>query len=487
VIQCAIAVFKLGDLTRYISESVVIGFMAGAGFLIAVGQIGNLFGLRAQGSGQLHVMHRLWLTVTQGGPLNPRALAIGLGTVGLIVVMRRFTRKHRLPRVDLLLALILAAGVAALLGWTHPGEDGNSLLAVIGRVPRDLPLPHLPEIERQWVKEMAGSAVAVACLGLLEAVAIAKAIGHKTRQSLDYNKQCLAEGLANLVGGFFRCLPGSGSLTRSAINYQAGAVSRLSGVFAAAGVALALVLLAPLAWYLPRSALAGLLLVTAAGLIDWPRLFYAWNASRYDAGLILATALSCVFISVEFSILIGVTLSILMFVPRAARLKINELAVNSERVVRERQPSDLPCSALVVLDLEGELFFGAAPELERCFEDLRRRIKAGARIIVLRVKRTRNPDMVCMELLQRFLREMEEQRIKVLLCGVREDFAQAMKNLHFQDSLPAERIFLEKSGEDSSTVEAVRRAYELLGADVCASCPRRGMAASDKKDWYYMI
>ncbi len=263
LIQCGIAVFRLGDLTRYISESVVIGFMAGAGFLIALSQISNLFGLQAQGGGHLHLLHRLWLTITQGGAANPRAVAVGLGTMVLIVVLRRFTRKHRLPRVDLLLALIVASGVAALLGWTQPNPDGRSLIAVVGKVPAGLPMLHVPKIESAWIKEMAGSAVAIAFLGLLEALAIAKAIGHQTRQPLDYNQQCLAEGLGNLAGGFFQCLPGSGSLTRSSINYQAGAVTRFSGVIAAAAVALALVLLGPLAWYLPRSALAGLLLVTA--------------------------------------------------------------------------------------------------------------------------------------------------------------------------------------------------------------------------------
>src|SRR5262249_13518953 len=161
-----------------------------------------------------------------------------------------------------------------------------------------------------------------------------------------------------------------------------GAVSRLSGVFAAAAVAAAVVLFAPLARYIPKAALAGILLVTAAGLIDWHRLRYALRASRYDPGLVLVTAVAAVFISVEFSILIGVGLSILMFVPRSARLIAAELAVDSERVVRERQPTDPACTALIILDLEGELFFGAAPELERYFEDLKKRVKAGARVLV---------------------------------------------------------------------------------------------------------
>ena len=231
--------------------------------------------------------------------------------------------------------------------------------------------------------------LAIACLGLLEALAIAKSIANRTREPLDYNRQCLAEGLANLGGGFFQCLPGSGSLTRSAINFQAGAVSRWSGVFAAAAVAVVVVLFGPLARFIPKPALAGILLVTAAGLIDWQRLRYALLASRYDAGLVIVTALAAVFVSVEFSILIGVALSIVMFVPRAARLTASELTVGADRFLRDRQPDDPRCNRMVILDLEGELFFGAAPELDRYFAELKQKIQAGPRIIVLRVKRTR--------------------------------------------------------------------------------------------------
>ncbi len=487
-IQVSVAVFKLGDLTRYVSESVVLGFMAGAGALVALSQVGNLFGLQDRGTGHQHILYRLWLTLASNGPPNPRALGIGLGTVVLVVALRSVFRKHRLPRVDMLLALGMAALLVAALGWSDPDGDGKSAVAVVGAVPAGLPMPHIPEIKLEWMGQMAGSALAIALLGLQEALAIAKSIANQTRQPLDYNRQCLAEGVANFIGGFFQCLPGSGSLTRSAINFQAGAVSRMSGVFAAAAVALVVLLFAPLARFIPTAALAGLLMVTAAGLIDRRRLRHALRASRFDALLVLTTALAAVVVSVEFSILIGVTLSILMFVPRAAQLKAAEMVVGADRVVRDRQPADPRCTRMVLLDLEGEFFFGAAPELDRYFADLRERTNAGVRILVLRVKRTRNPDIVCMERLQHFLLEMQEKGVAVLLCGVRADFAQAMKNLRFDDWLPNERIFLEDAAAlGSSTLSAVRYAYELLGDDVCDVCPRRPTREPEQGALYYMI
>ncbi len=125
--------------------------------------------------------------------------------------------------------------------------------------------------------------------------------------------------------------------------------------------------------------------------MDRRRLLRTLRASRFDAGLVLTTALAAVLVGVEFSILIGVTLSILMFVPRAARLKATELAVGPDRLLRDRRPDDPPCSRQVLLDLEGELFFGAAPELDRYLLDLGERTKQGLRVIILRLKRHAEP------------------------------------------------------------------------------------------------
>src|ERR1700685_721520 len=486
-IQILIAVFKLGDLTRYISESVVIGFMAGAGTLVGLTQLGNLTGLRDRGTGQQHVLYRIWLTLS-GGHVNPRALGIGVGTIVLVVLLRYLARKYRLPQFDMLMALIVAALVAAACGWSKPALNGTTVISVVGSVPRNLPIPLIPHIQLWWVKQLSGSALAIAFLGLLEALAIAKSIANTTRQTLDYNRQCLAEGLANLTGGFFQCLPGSGSLTRSAINFQAGAVSRVSGVFAAGTVALTVVALAPFTRFIPKSALAGLLLVTAVRLVDWKRLSYAMRASRYDAGLVLITALSAVFISVEFSILIGVVLSILLFVPRAALLRWDELVLSSERVVRERLPQDPPCTAMLLYDLEGELFFGAAPELDRCFDQLKQRSKdENISFVVLRLKRTRNPDMVSLERFDHFLHDMETRGVSVLLCGVRPAFAKAMVNLHFQDWLPADRVFPEEEEKFSSTLKAVRHVYELLPQNSCNHCKKNDLVGADRQQMYYLV
>jgi sulfate permease, SulP family len=490
-LQILIAVFRLGDLTRYISESVVLGFMAGAGLLVGLGQVANLLGIPDKGTGHQLLVHRVWLALTSHAPVNWRALAVGAGTIVVVVGLRRAIVKYRLPRVDMLVALVLASVVSACLGWSLPAPHGATLLATIGRVPASLPAPHIPEIRFAWIKDLSGSALAIAVLGLLEALAIAKSIAHETRQPLDYNRQCLAEGLANLGGGFFQSLPGSGSLTRSAINYQAGAVSRVSGLFTAGAVALVVLLWAPLARYVPKSALAGLLMVTAVRLIDWRRLGYAIRASRFDAGLVLVTALSAIFVGVEFSILIGVGLSILLFVPRAARLKGTELVVDADGVIRVPALTAALCDVVVIYDLEGEFFFGAAPELEMHLDKVRTRVATGARAVVLRIRRARNPDVVCMEHLEAFFRDLQGLSVPVWICGVRPDFARVMQNLRFDSWLRPEQIVLGNPAfPGTSTVAAVRRAYEHLegpgrAGTACRHCDAR--RTLNAQQLYYMI
>ncbi len=478
IFQIVIALLRLGDLTRYVSESVILGFMAGAGLLVALSQLPNLLGLPSMGDGHQHLLVRLWETATAGNAVNMGCLVLGMGTILTLVFLRGLERRWKVLIPDMLIGVVLAS----LAAWAFGFDDHSK------SVPQALPTFGAPPVTQlTWVSQLGGSALAISLLGLLEALAIAKSIASRTREPLDYNRQCLAEGLANVGGSFFHCMPGSGSLTRSAINYQAGAVSRLSGIISAVGVAAVLLTMAPLAQYVPKSALAGLLLVTAWRLVDWRRLRYCLRATRFDAGVCLITAGAAVFISIEYSILIGTFFSFLFFVPRAARLQASELIVSPERVVREKQPGDPECGKLVLLSLEGELFFGAAPELEEHFADLRRRVEQGARVVILRMKRIRNPDMVCLEKLQHFLEDMQSRKATVLMCGVRPDFAQALSNLGFQHWLPPDCVFLEQAAVLSSTLQAVRRAYAILGDDLCPTCPRRDEREAAKGDWYYMI
>jgi SulP family sulfate permease len=463
-IQILIAVFRLGDLTRYISESVIQGFMAAAALLLAIGQIGNALGVKDKGTGAQHVLLRLWMTLTQGDAINIKAVAITLATLLLAVAARRAVRRYRLPQFDMLLVLVLVSIAAFAAGWSVPNGFGKTAISVAGAVPQSLPLPHIPVVHLSWALDLTRDAFAIAFLGLLEALAIAKSIANQTRQTLDFNKQCRAEGIANLTGAFFQCLPGSGSLSRSAINFQAGAVTRFSGILAAGFIAMAVLAFAPLAIYVPKPALAALLLLTAARLVDFKRLGYTLRASRMDAAVAGATAVSALAFGLDEAILIGVALSIILFVPRAAKLKSAELVVDVRDVVRERTRHDQPNAGFLLYDLEGELFFGAAPELERIFQDVTlRAAERGQRHVVLRLKRVRHPDVVSLERFEHFLEQSAHHGLMVWLTGLQPDLLAAYDRLGFAEWLPRERVFPQGMDEDSSTLAAIRAVRSVLG------------------------
>jgi SulP family sulfate permease len=235
-------------------------------------------------------------------------------TVALVVGLHRLGCRLKVKVPEMLLSLVLVSALSGLLGLTPAGGQSGRL-----HVESGLPAPRLPVPPPGWGRQLgliSGGAVAIALLGLVEALAVARSLAARSGQPLDYNRQCLAEGLANLGGGLFGCLPGSGSLSRSTLNYYAGAATRLSGAVAAAAVAAALWLFAPLACFVPPPALAGALLCLAWRIVRPRRLWDFLRSSRSDTAIALSTAFA-VFVRVELAVLVGIASSLLF---RAIRL-----------------------------------------------------------------------------------------------------------------------------------------------------------------------
>jgi SulP family sulfate permease len=478
LIQTGITLLRLGDLTRYISHAVIVGFTAGAAVLLMLDQIKNLLGLTAQGGLHDHFLKRLWLTWSQGGNVNHWTVTLSAVTIALVIGSRWLNRRRNWRIPELLLAVV----VSALIVWVGGLSDR---VAVIGQIPRTLPGFSPPTGPWSLVQELADSALAIAVLGLLEAIAMAKTIASRTGQKLDINQQCLSEGLANVAGSFFHCYPGSGSLTRSAINHHAGAATQWSGVISAAAVAVTVLLFAPAARYIPRAALAGILIVTAFRMVDWPKLVYHLRATRFDAVITLATAISAVAISVEYCIMVGTFLSFLFYVPRAARLQMTELVLTPDRLIRERRPSDPVCSRWRLFNFEGELFFGAGPELERYLSEIESLIAEGVRVVLVRLKYARNLDAVCLELMERFVDHMRGHGVAVLFCGISADTLQVFHNVGLDARLGPGRIFPEAIAVWSSTKDAVQYAYQVIDDDLCDTCPKKQTDSNLSHAAYY--
>lgn len=476
-IQLGVALFRLGDLTRYISHSVIVGFTVGASLLLIMDQMKHFLGTHYTAVPEDHFITRFWGNLAHGGGVDTRTFMVGAASVVLYVGLRWIKRKLGMVLFPELLVTVVL--VTAGTWWL--GELGVSL---VGTIPAKLPSFSVPELNLGLVRDMAPSALAIATLGLLEAIAMSNSLALRTRQQLDLNQICLSEGLANIGSGFVRGLPGSGSLTRSAINLQAGAVTQWSGIFAAAAVAVIVLLFAPLAQYIPKACLAGILIVTGVRMIDLQSVRYHVKASSFDAGIVIATAFSAVFISIEFCILIGVFLSFMLAVPRAGRMLLTEFSIRSNRMIAERRADDAVCTSILMYGLEGEMFFGSATAMEKHLRYMEARMKNGAKVLVLRLKRVRNPDAVCLQLLADYVERWEASGVHVIVCGVRDDLYQAMQRTGF--NMQVSEVYREQKTRFSSTLMAVQRAYELLGDDnPCAHC--KELASSGRDEYYFMV
>lgn len=476
-IQLGVALFRLGDLTRYISHSVIVGFTVGASVLLIMDQMKHFLGTHYAAAPDEQFVLRFWGSLAHGGGVDKHTLMVGSASIALYVGLRWIKRKLGMVLFPELLATVVL--VTAGTWWL--GELGVSL---VGTIPAKLPSFSVPELNLGLVREMAPSALAIATLGLLEAIAMSKSLALRTRQQLDLNQICLSEGLANLGSGFFRGLPGSGSLTRSAINLQAGAVTQWSGIFAAVAVAVIVLLFAPLAQYIPKACLAGILIVTGVRMIDPQSVRYHVRASNFDAGIVCATAFSAVFISIEFCILIGVFLSFMLAVPRAGRMLLTEFSIRNNRMIAERRADDAVCTSILMYGLEGEMFFGSASTMEKHLRFMEMRLKGGAKVLVLRMKRVRNPDAVCLQLLSDYVERWEASGVHVIVCGVRDDLFHAMQRTGF--NMQVSEVFREQKTRFSSTLMAVQRAYELLGDDnPCAHC--RELRSTGKDEYYFVV
>ena len=473
LLQVGITLAKLGDLTRYISHSVIVGFTLGASLLLVLDQMKNLLGLPSQGDVHDPFLVRFWATMTQGRSPHWPTVQIGLSTIMLVILLRWFKAKigfKLLP--DLLITVVVMAVASAVLGF---GAQG---VRVVGEIPAKLPSFEFPHLDTPYLRPLASSALAIATLGLLEAISMAKAIASQTRQKIDINQQCLSEGLANLSGSFFQCIPGSGSLTRSSINQQAGGMTQWSGVISAFAVAAIVLAFGPYAKFIPSAAMAGILMISSWYMVDWKRLLYHVRASRFDAVVVGVTALAAIGISIEFCVLVGVFMSFLLAVPRAGKMLLSEFTLCSDGVIRERIDGEQPNPQILIFGFEGEMFFGAATALENHFETIESRVGPETKVLVLRLKRVRNPDAVGMHLLDEHIHQIEARGVHVLLVGVRADLEDSLMRTGIAVRLNPKHIFHEQAVRHTSTQLGVKYAYELIG---------KPLTPGDNQALHYMI
>ncbi|MEZ5450110.1 MAG: SulP family inorganic anion transporter [Thiolinea sp.] len=359
VYQLAFALARLGVLVNFVSHTVVIGFTAGAAILIATSQIKNVLGVEVpRGESFLYT----WLDIFHQLPqTNIFILSVALVTLVTALLIKKF-----LPRLpNMLIALVLGSAFAVLLG----GEAMN--IRFVGEIPATLPPVSIPEFSLSTFKMLAPQAFAVALLGLIEAVSISRAIASKSHQRIDGNQEFFGQGLSNMVGSFFSSYAGSGSFTRSGVNYSAGAQTPLSAIFAAGFLALIILLVAPLTAYLPIAAMGGIILLVAYNLINFEHIKKILETSRAETSILLTTFFCTLFLELEFAIYFGVLLSLVIFLARTSIPDIVTLAPDRDpdsgkrTLVKESTMEHLQeCPQLKIIRIDMSIYFGSANHIQ---------------------------------------------------------------------------------------------------------------------------
>ena len=341
VFQLSLGLARMGILVNFVSHSVIVGFTAGAAILIATSQMGHVLGIPTPSAASFFIT---WRTILQEiSRANPYAVVVAGGALFCAAVFKIF--RPRWP--GLLFALILGSLIGVFLGAEAHG------IRLMESLPARLPPFSLPDISIGAFRQLAPKALAVALIGLIEALSIARSIAAFSRQQIDGSQEFIGQGLSNIAGSFFSCYAGSGSFTRSGINYHAGAMTPLSAVFSAIFLALILLLVAPVTEYLPIPAMAGVILLVAFNLIDFHHIRVIIRTSKPEAAILAATFLATLFLDLEFAIYTGVLLSLFFYLRQTAHPEIVSLMPDQAETGDSCAPSEKQCPALKIIRIDG--------------------------------------------------------------------------------------------------------------------------------------
>jgi len=361
--QLVLGLARMGALVNFISHTVVIGFTAGAAILIAASQVRNFFGIQIpRGTPFYEIVHQL---VVQAGDIDPWVAGVGVVTLVTGILARRYVRK--IPYM--IVAMIVGSIVAEILNlWM--GQDATGI-ETVGALPAQLPPLSLPDFSLNTLRHTIGPALVITMLGLTEAVSIARAIAVRSEQRIDGNQEFIGQGLSNMVGAFFSAYASSGSFNRSGVNYEAGARTPLASVFASIFLLLVLLIVAPLAAFLPNAAMAGILFLVAWGLIDFHHIRHIWRTSKIESAILAATLIGTLF-NLEAGIFLGVFLSLVMYLYRSSKPEIVPLVPAPEEGAYHfvRAKGRPECPQLRIVRINGAVYFGAASYVQQALQQI---------------------------------------------------------------------------------------------------------------------
>jgi SulP family sulfate permease len=448
LVMLALGLAKMGWVIRWVPNSVLTGFINAVAANIVLGQLDNFTGYAAQGSNRVA---KALDTATSVGEFLWPAVLIGSLTVALIVILER----TRLGALSMVAAILIASAAVELLGL-----DAVAQLRDITEIPGSLPTPAMPDVS--LVFSLILPALSLAFVGLVQGAAISSSVPNPDGSYPDASGDFRGQGVANIGSGLFSGMPVGGSMSATSIVTTAGARSRLALVVAAATMAAAVLLFADVVGYIAMPALAGLLIVVGVKTFKPDNVRMVLRTGGIQATVMLVTFVLTMIIPLQYAVLIGVGLSVILYVARQSnRVRLVRWTFSAEGAVTEDDaPRDLPANEVVVLRPYGSLFFAAAGVVEERLPKVGDDSHDSVVIISLRGKEDLGSTFI--NVVTRYAQRLRDADCTLMLAGVSEGVARQLDSTGAAAVLGRDNVFLATSAVTWSTRKALDAAQHIV-------------------------
>ena len=430
--QLAMGVLRLGFIVNFLSHPVISGFTSAAALIIGFSQLKHLLGYNIPRSHHVHaILGGAWTGIDQTHLIT---LAIGASAIVVLVALKKLAPSF--PR-----ALIVVL-VSTVLVWGFGLHDSG--VAIVGDVPAGMPPLAIPTLDWAAAAELAGVAAAIALVGFMESIAVAKKYARDNKYAVDANQELVGLGLANVVGAFAGSYPVTGGFSRTAVNAQAGAKTNVAGLITAIIIGLALLFLTPLFHFLPQAVLAAIIMTAVFGLIDLHEVKHLWTVKRTDLAMLALTFLVTLFVGIEPGIATGVLASLAILVLKSTRPHVAVLGhlpgTRSYRNV-ERFPEATLEPGVLALRLDAQVYFGNVNFLKETLDALERE-RGELHTVVIDASGINQIDASGEAAFREIYEDYEARGIELRLADVKGPVRDVFERSGFTDTVGKDRFYL---------------------------------------------
>ena len=461
LVYLLVGIFHFGQVMTFISHSAVKGFTAAAALIIISTQIPGFLGITV--SRHEFVLPMVVEIARELTHFHWPTTVIGVASFALIYGLRRY--RPQLPAG--LLALVISSGLVYFF------ELHESGIAIIGQIPSGLPALQFPHLEFRTVSTLIGPAVVIAMVSFAETYSVGKAISAETKQKVDINQEFVGQGLANIVGSFFQCYPVSGSFSRSAINFSAGAKTGISSVIASLLVILALLFLTPLLTFIPKAALAALVISAVLLLFHPMKVVETWRQNRNDGVVAVTVFLLALLTKPDYGLLIGVMISLILFLWKTMHPRIVRETRDPElgRFINADQFRKPSCPQILHLRSDNVIYFANAEYTANQIMKMVNAVDSPLKFVLLDFHSVSFIDITGVEELRSLQEDLESKGIRLSLMSIHRPVMDTFRSTGFIHELE-KSCYFEKTWDNQHRGNAITQLFQEIDHAYCRDqCP----------------